>query len=132
MGRNAKLREQRQKSRYLNRDFLSRVTYWLNDPETEDWIIRQWKGLINFYLFGDLKATRILIRQMLDCLDEQIQLSQQEDVTAMYDENPYVTMKIGINTLDWTLWTSIRDKQTNFLVQSLKSEDLKLDRLIPL
>ena len=132
MGRNAKLREQRQIKRYLNRDFLSRVTYWLNDPETEDWIIRQWKGLINFYLFGDLKATRILIRQMLDCLDEQIQLSQQEDVTVMYDENPYVTMKIGINTLDWTLWTSIRDKQTNFLVQSLKSEDLKLDRLIPL
>jgi hypothetical protein len=105
------------------------IRYWLSHPDTADWILSQWSLLLGFnYSVSHAHASN-LVALMLESLTTQTLNDLNRDARVLYSNSPYFEMNIGLNVWHWTLWTSIKDKLTDFTILSQEHDDLQLQQL---
>ena len=131
MGKNAKLKQQRkslkirQKHQPNSNNVALRppiptaqeIKYWLNHPATFKWLVGEWNKLTEFSLSVPQAQAYPVAKLMLPSLVQQTLSNLNQDLTIRY-EIPNFELHVGLNVWDWTLWTSVHDKNSKFTIFS--------------
>ena len=95
----------------------------LKHPSTVDWVISKWEMLINFELFYTLEEKLEIAKTLLAKLSEEFSQCLHKDLTVEF-RTGNLSLAVGINLFNWTLFASAVDTETKFVVASEDDLDL--------
>jgi hypothetical protein len=129
MGRAAKLREAR---RNIQQNRVSTFNYQrleasLDSVKLRDWLVNQWLGMINIYLFKNQDELRDLANTLTKRLYQMLVESLNQDAMVEYKNYPPLLIAVGVNVNTWTVWTSVCDLSTGFEIHTQDQEDYSLE-----
>lgn len=102
---------------------LDRVYYWLAQTKTVNWLTRHWNSLIVYSFFIPQEKGEELAKQMLFQLGDRLFEGIEEDITLTVDLGS-ISLSVGINTFNWTLFAVAKDRSLNVEYFSKNNWDL--------
>ena len=112
MGKAAKLRQAR-KNFKTNRQSIPNyesLKTKIESTELRDWVIKEWRHLIEFELFVLHHDKQRLASMMLErlCL-ELAENYSKKDARIEYYLNHHIKVAVGVNVYSWTVWAFVGD-----------------------
>ncbi|BAZ47154.1 hypothetical protein NIES4102_42000 (plasmid) [Chondrocystis sp. NIES-4102] len=95
----------------------------LSSINLKNWLIHQWKYMLNIYLFESETELIKLAHTLTQTLYQMLLKSSSEDALVKYKNSSALLIVVGVNTHNWTVWTSVYDSSLKFEIHTKDEDD---------